>query len=336
MAEQRQIYEKHPELFHYTSWDGVKGILTSQNLWATHYTFLNDASEIQLMRKELSDRLFPFMREQVVNVYRGAGQSIRAKMKKAGGTIAIARDEARHLTETIYKTAFEDTRVGPAIAVPYITSFCAHTSDDSYERNNGLLSQWRGYAKGGYAIVFATKRLVDLYLRESKKFYYASGFLGDVVYQHDKEAFEEEFGDSIAKIQNVFQKFIETEQWEVGEIFANCLSMFTRLKHRAFYEEREVRAISFPMTKEIENSHKRADPAYRSPSKPMKKILRRNDGALYIETLNIDKKIRLPIKRIIIGPQENMQEKNEILEKMVEGRKIKIHCSETPLIWPAG
>ena len=123
MADKQEIYEKHPELFHYTNSNGAVGILTSQNLRATHYKFLNDTTEIQSMRAELAERLFPFMNKLVVERYRQAGLKKKMEMRKAGGSVATARDEATGLAETFYRTAFEDTQSGPALAIPYITSF---------------------------------------------------------------------------------------------------------------------------------------------------------------------------------------------------------------------
>ena len=34
------------ELYHYTGIHGLKGIIESQTLWATHYKYLNDAEEV--------------------------------------------------------------------------------------------------------------------------------------------------------------------------------------------------------------------------------------------------------------------------------------------------
>lgn len=333
MVAKQEIYEKHPELFHYTNDDGLAGILTSQNLRATHYRFLNDTTELQLMRVQLAERLYPFLNEILVEKFRQAGLKKKKEMRAAGGPNAIARDEARHLADTFYRTAFEDTQSGKALAIPFITSFCAHTSDQPYEQKNGLLSQWRGYAKGGYAIVFDTKKLCDLYKTEGEKFYYSTSHIGDVVYQGDEQGFVEEFGEGIEKIRDGFLKFIETGEMEVGEIFGDVLSMFTRLKHRGFFEEREVRSVAFPMTKEIEDEYKRVDPNYISPNKPMKEILMREDGAPYIEMLNFDDKTTLPITRIIVGPQENQAQAKQKIERLIEGKNIEVHCSETPLSW---
>lgn len=38
----RSIAESYSELMHYTTADGLKGIVTSGCLWATHIKFLND------------------------------------------------------------------------------------------------------------------------------------------------------------------------------------------------------------------------------------------------------------------------------------------------------
>lgn len=334
MVDEQEIYDKHPELFHYTSIDGVAGILTSQTIWSTHYKFLNDTSELQLMRFELGERLFHFVKERVVDVFRKSDHKKKKAMRKAGGPIVIARDEAMRLAETFYKTAFEATPAGRALAIPYVTSFCAHTSDRQYEQKNGLLSQWRGYAEGGYAIVFDTKKLCDLYRLEADHYYYSAPcFIGDVVYQGDEKAFEEEFGGTIEKIKSVFQEFFESGNWEVGETFGPVISMFTRLKHRGFFEEREVRSIAFPMTKELEDNYKRVDPGYVSPGKPLKRILKREDGVPYIELFDFDE-TPLPITRIIVGPHKNQKNAKQQIKNLIGKNQIEVYCSETPLSWP--
>ncbi len=264
--------------------------------------------------------------------FREVGFKVKRKMRDAGGPIVIARDNATRVAETFYRTAFEDTPSGPALAAPYITSFCAHTSDQKYEQRNGLLSQWRGYARGGYAIVFDAKKLCDLYRLEAKKYYYLSSHIGDVVYQGDEETFEEEFGERIEKIKYGFLKFIETGSWEVGEIFGDVLLIFTCLKHRGFFEEREVRSVAFPMTEEVQENYKRVDPTYVSPGTPMKEIHVREDGAPYLEMFDFDEKPPLPITRIVVGPQENQVRSKKEIENLI-GKDIEVHCSETPLSW---
>jgi hypothetical protein len=271
----------------------------------------------------------------MVNRFREAGITAKRKMRNAGGPVAIALDEATHVAEILYRTAFEKNQSGPAMAVPYITSFCAHTSDQGYEQRNGLLSQWRGYARGGYAIVFDTKKLCDLYRLEGKKYYYLSSHISDVVYQGDAIAFQNEFGERLEKIRGQFLKFFESGSWEMGDIFGDVLLMFTCLKHRGFFEEREVRSVAFPVTQEMEENNKRAYKSYVSPVAPLKRIHVRGDGVPYIKMFDFEKKSRLPIRRIIIGPQSNQAKTKKEIEDLV-GKNIEVHCSETPLSWSSG
>lgn len=42
----KTVYEEYSELMHYTTADGLMGIVTSKTLWATHARFLNDSEEV--------------------------------------------------------------------------------------------------------------------------------------------------------------------------------------------------------------------------------------------------------------------------------------------------
>jgi hypothetical protein len=54
-----KISEVYPRLYHYTNEQGLYGILENQCVWATHYKFLNDYSEIILLREKLIKYLYP-------------------------------------------------------------------------------------------------------------------------------------------------------------------------------------------------------------------------------------------------------------------------------------
>ena len=47
------ISERHPELLHYTNIGGLKGIIKSNSIWATHYLFLNDTQEMLCLKRFL-------------------------------------------------------------------------------------------------------------------------------------------------------------------------------------------------------------------------------------------------------------------------------------------
>ena len=107
--------------------------------------------------------------------------------------------------------------------------------------------------------------------------YSAPNFFGDVVYQDDQMAFENEFSETIDVIKNKLSIFYECNVLDMKDYHTNILSMFLHLKNRAFFEEREVRFTAFPMTREIENEFRRMEKTYTSPDKPMKEIFLRND-----------------------------------------------------------
>lgn len=328
-----EIYEKHTELFHYTNFAGLKGILQTQSLWATHYRYLNDASELQLMRSELAERLYPFIREKVQHVFVNASFSKKNEMRAAGGVPTIAKSEAERFTEAFYATAFEEEGNRGGIAVPYITSFCSHSDDHPYEQRNGLLSQWRAYGEeDGFALVFNTKKLIQQYKKDWEFYDTAAGScLGDVVYQGDEEAFKENFQETTDRLITMYGQLVSGEEWDVGQCFPETIMMFARLKHQAFREEREVRALAFPMTDQIFKKHKEVNPDFEASGKPVKNVEKRSDGTPYIVTLNDEVGRPLPINRIIVGPQAKQNQMAEEIREIV-GSNIEIHRSETPLV----
>jgi hypothetical protein len=48
---------ERPELFHYTNLNGLNGILESNSLWATHFSQLNDQTEVMLLQRSVTKKL---------------------------------------------------------------------------------------------------------------------------------------------------------------------------------------------------------------------------------------------------------------------------------------
>lgn len=112
-------------LWHYTNADGVKGIVTTDRLWATDTAFLNDSAELVYGL----DLALGAVREI-------AGQGVSTPTARL--MAALAEPESGILRPFLD----ESLRL-------FVTCFC--TNDD-------LLSQWRAYGgqshAGGYAIGF--------------------------------------------------------------------------------------------------------------------------------------------------------------------------------------
>jgi hypothetical protein len=111
-------------LYHYTSAQGLRGILESGSVWASNIRFLNDSREYQI----------------AVDLAR---EIIQRRLQKATsgierGLYGVMEDSLEHVSDTeVFVSAFT--------------------------RNGDQLSQWRGYCPGGagYSIGFSSKHLAD-------------------------------------------------------------------------------------------------------------------------------------------------------------------------------
>jgi hypothetical protein len=111
-------------LYHYTTAEGLKGIIEQNELWATSAYFLNDSAEIMYGYGVLKEVLDDWLRNHPVDDCSISG--------------ALARD--------LRKSFGEDLLERNIIHPIYLACFC---EDDN------LLSQWRAYGKsGGYSLGF--------------------------------------------------------------------------------------------------------------------------------------------------------------------------------------
>lgn len=121
-------------LYHYTTTEGLIGIITSGQIWLTNAGFLNDSQEITYGAKRAGLRL------------RNRAEKLRATPNDC--------ETNRHIAEHLeaIATSIESINApgNERFEFPYIASF-------SEERDD--LSQWRGYAEGGYCIAFHREAL---------------------------------------------------------------------------------------------------------------------------------------------------------------------------------
>lgn len=167
---------KSRSLFHYTTAQGLLGIIEDRCLFATHADFSNDSSECKLVLPYVKNilsaeyaRIIPKLIELKImdqNILREYGN-------------AVFEDEAQKSVTAMLEAVNE--------TAPYfITSFCIH-EDGDYEYSNGLLSQWRSYALGGFAIEFDELEIDRLNKEESAGWWY-QGIITDTVSYRDHEA----------------------------------------------------------------------------------------------------------------------------------------------------
>jgi hypothetical protein len=157
------VADKHDVVFHYTTAAGVEGILESQTLHATHYKYTNDASEMYCITPKLCSLAAPGVRKVYEKL--AADRDKRKRIEENGGIEKHVTHDTNALVKALYKVTFGETGQHKFFE-PYVVSFCAHNTE--YERQNGLLSQWRGYGRdSGYALVFETSALEGLMAQEA-------------------------------------------------------------------------------------------------------------------------------------------------------------------------
>jgi hypothetical protein len=191
-------------LFHYTSSQGLIGILRTQELWASNVAFFNDVQEV----------------EHAVN----------------HALIAIENTIARGVSRTEL-VALEEMReyVGSAAKRYYVLCL-------SEERD--LLSQWRAYSPpgGGYSIGFPSKQL--LLMADIQGFTLAPCVYDEQlkyrIAQEFVDTFLSRFRAAVAS-GSVVEQIARQIALEFG---MHVTKFGITLKHSAFREEKEWRLIS--------------------------------------------------------------------------------------------
>ncbi len=317
------------ELFHYTNVDGLEGILREQNVRATHFRFLNDASELTYA----SEHLVKYFYEEIFEIV--SGDPGRFGSLEDNLKVALARDEAQRLFKGSFTSLDEQSPI-------FVVSFCRHSLEET--RMRGLLSQWRGYgADGGYAIVFDEAKFVELLnkLPFGPKFgvkawkqviYLEPGKSPDLADFSGiaRSAFKHKFnrlcelgtiGIPLASRQ-LFE--LGSEEREIGELLEPIVSTLPFVKHKAFEEEAEFRVVVAALTRHLLPPEGEPPPfGFRKRGQVLVPYVNLFEGKVLAEAL----------KRVIIGPGKNQDERAYGVLQLAASLKIEIEIelSDIPL-----
>ena len=244
----------------------------------------------------------------------------------------VARNAATEFVDTLYKVTYEGAGSIP-FSSPFITSFCSHSADQSYEQENGLLSQWRGYGgDGGYCIVFDTAALGALLGKEFDTYYWVHLNISPVHYATDDVSIKELFPTLLDRFDAFFSATLDQEPHEVpGDGFASFATGTTLFKHQGFREEREVRIVAMPGTRELAEHVAKEYPDFTLTSLKTTHTIDGARGTKHYVILFDGIGIALPIKRIIVGPSRHQAENYERACR-VAGSGIAVGRSRTPFI----
>jgi len=237
--DRKLVSERYLELFHYTSVEALANIYGTKQVWATDYSYLNDASEQSIFRGKAIEYILPSV-QKAFSERAANNETLRSRLTEEGGLEVIASREAEMHINNIHGSIFGQ------LEGPFIASFCTHITG-SYEESNGLLSQWRGYGpSGGVAIVFSTKDLEELIRIERDNFAHTLNHLGNVRYDHDDVGIREDFSEFFDLMPSILRDFYRRMPPKYEKIFKAFVLGTTLVKHQAFHEERESRIVVSP------------------------------------------------------------------------------------------
>lgn len=203
-------------IYHYTSLEGLMGILTSKEVWMTNSNFLNDISELTY---------FKTLTEEAKNSFEKKLLSKYSNEEINKNNLFILFNEL--FDEAVVKR-FEDPTENFEVYVMSLTE------------NKDSLTLWGNYAKGkGYNICFNTKTLVS----EVDKIGAGYVVYGNVIYDRERQL--QTLSDTLVK---TFELIINKD-FEIQELKKHLLSYFNSLiisysiffKNNSFAPEEEFR-----------------------------------------------------------------------------------------------
>jgi hypothetical protein len=320
------LFKAHPELHHYTTWQGLEGICSSKSLWATYYANLNDSTEFTHILQYLERHLLNLL---AFRLYEVSAKSLPygARVARRGGPITVASKLSKEYITQLFSVSVKGEIAGKAsFRSPYICSFCSHSSDSQYEREHGLLSQWRAYGgRESYCLVFDTAEIWRLLKMEVNFYTGVTARLTSVVYDEGYDQFLIEYAPVVEQIFKYVDNVLAGRRDEelLSMVLTNISSAASYFKHRGFREEREVRIVYY-----LNSDVNAASGAHK-----LVKSRGANSEIKYVALFDRGEKF-LPIKRIIVGPHNDQKGLGVKVQTLV-GNDVDVHFSATPYVQPA-
>lgn len=308
-------------LFHYTSADGLIGILNSGEIWSTAYYCLNDESELaagkEILTAEFRRATHTMIldNDPLVEIFRSRGVDIE--------------EYARTFVNWVLGHTFHEL-------CAYITCFCRPTGAEDFV--HGLLSQWRAYGgDGGYALQFSRKKLLAA-VDSANNAGELSYQLDDVHYTEEsplksellahKNSFIQAYRDFLEQIGRPVNEILEMRSMPnlasglLGGPLESLLDYVLHTKNQHFSEERECRlSLIEPISSKAENLETNYF----------------NRGGLiapYKKTPRTTFPLLDCIEWIVIGPSPRMGARFKSINQIVRtaGLPIKVRPSRIPFV----
>jgi hypothetical protein len=315
-------------VYHYTTALGLKGILESKSLFATHHNFLNDTNEIEkgLEIFSKSKKLFRF---QVIENYK------KEFMLKRNDNVDYPLSKFEFIGELFDQWWANFENFCNSVNV-FITSF-TFVGDS--------LNHWSHYGdkQTSYCIKFNKEKFSSTYNMPLKSIVSKGAVRYDDSITDIVNSFTEFFSQGVMKGYDQ-RKLKNTESFdtdlEIGTLFAECLNEIlfeaATIKGRAFFQEEEFRSILiFPDELKINGQKSKNffeltdyDEFEDEMRKESKLKFRCSEQGVFVPYHSVPFDIS-SIEEIIIGKSNHKQESILGLEMLLDSLDLNIKVSST-------
>jgi hypothetical protein len=209
------MIESDKIIFHYTSLEGLLGIIESKSIWATNILYLNDASEMNYS--------IGLLREQIINF----------------------QSEIRNAFLSVLTSPFFETLIVIIEDGDFIPSGRHSYFVFSFSEEKDQLSQWRGYCPGGigFSLGFKFSKLKECVQQQG---YYISRCIYDEKEQGDQLR---EIIKSTSGLISLRKDAGDSKEKVFVDLIRKFIKLAPTFKHPKFKEEKEWRIIAGPQSK---------------------------------------------------------------------------------------
>lgn len=314
-------FQKDERIFHYTTAQGLAGILQSNCIWATHFLALNDRQEFRAARDSMAAFVGQRMAERL------AALKINKLILQTPGTPPlrdVASEQGAHFVDSLYAAMF-------ATQQPFVFSgfVCDRSKKDEFQ--NGVLQHWATYGSaGGFAIQINPHILANVLHAQEERFEGDVWSTGKVDYSKGIEPpqslrpYYDDLGRQ-AQIAAEMGLLKPEEKIDIAKTIQPFIRIASYLKHNFFAIEHEARLVIMRTTPIIEGLM------------PHALFLRScgHDLISYVKVLE-DRFVTTPglVERIIVGPGGDRERRCECIKEYLNARHllIDIQASEIPYI----
>lgn len=315
--------------FHYTSAEGLLGILNNDCIWATHYRFLNDRREIRAA-------------EDILHVHLAKGILSRLAAMKVNGKLNLRPDtnlkdasnaEAKVIVDVNYDATL-------SLMAPYITSFflCDKEQNPTHF-NDGVLRHWATYGRGGgFAIQISPEKLHEALRNFSRQQSHSALLQTRVNYPSEENQIDDElkkdFGVLVDVGVSLVEKNLRGEKVDsdldkaIDDSYLSFCRVISSIKLPYFADENEARVVIFRPT---------VASAKEAGKKPPHKVHLRPGLGSPVPHIKLLENLVISsgcIERIIVGPSSENTMSKIALESFLEAREldIEVTLSDVPYL----